>query len=251
LTAGGDLVFIGDVHLDRDMSEVDEFVDTLEALRSTTARLVLAGDLFNLWIGQPELEQTHQTAVLDAFSRMRRDGVVVRYLEGNRDYRIGEGYAGSRLDESSDAGLTEHFGGHRIFAVHGDLANTSDRNYRRWRRFSRSRPVWWLFHALPRRRRLRLAESLEARLRRTNLEYKREFPEAEVRRYGERLLAAGHDIVVLGHFHSERELKSFDPGAPGRILVLPEWKESRRHLRVGTDGAVEFVDSPSAEPARS
>jgi hypothetical protein len=29
----------------------------------------------------------------------------------------------------------------------------------------------------------------------------------------------------------------------GRILVLPEWKATRRHLRVGADGQIAFVDA--------
>jgi UDP-2,3-diacylglucosamine hydrolase len=242
----GDLVFLGDVHLDRGMPEVGEFVAMLEAIRPTTRKLVLAGDLFNLWIGRRELEQPHQTAVLEAFERLRSDGVSIRYVEGNRDYRIGAAYVGRYLDEASETGLVETHGGKRVFAIHGDLANPEDRAYRRWRRFSRSAPVWWMFHALPQRRRLRLAERLEARLRTTNLDYKREFPERAVRRYGESILADGHDLVVLGHFHVERDLRALDPKVPGRILVLPEWKASRRMLRVGPDGAAEFLDSPGA-----
>ena len=33
--------------------------------------------------------------------------------------------------------------------------------------------------------------------------------------------------------------------AYGRILVLPEWREARRHLVVCGDGTIEFVDSAS------
>ena len=65
----------------------------------------------------------------------------------------------------------------------------------------------------------------------------------EVRAFAGPHLAAGHDAVVLGHFHVERDLDA-GPAYPGRrILVLPEWKGSRRHLRVSATGDVAFVDS--------
>jgi UDP-2,3-diacylglucosamine hydrolase len=199
------------------------------------------GDLFNLWIGQRELEQPQHAAVAAKLADLRRRGVRVRYLEGNRDYGVAGLYAGSALDTSTEEGIVEEHGGHRLYAVHGDRVNVADRQYRRWRRFSRSRPVWALFSLLPTGTRLRLAESLEARMRGTNPEYRQRFPERAVRQFAERLFRAGHDGLVLGHFHVEKELRSSDP--PGRILVLPEWKSTRRHLEVRPDGEIHFVDS--------
>ncbi len=76
-----------------------------------------------------------------------------------------------------------------------------------------------------------------------NLGYKRDFPETAVRRYAAARLGLGYDAVVLGHFHVEKDLVAVPPSPPGRILVLPEWKGSRRHLRVRADGDVAFVDS--------
>ena len=52
-----------------------------------------------------------------------------------------------------------------------------------------------------------------------------------------------NDVVVLGHFHVEKDLSSDASGGAKRILVLPEWRESRRHLVARADGTVEFVDS--------
>ncbi len=241
---GEDLVLLGDVHLDRDDPDLGAFLRFLEAIAPTTRRLVLVGDLFNLWIGRRELEQPHQRAVIEALEALRRRGLVVRYVEGNRDYRIGPAYSGTGLDDATDLGIVERWGGVSLYVAHGDLANERDRRYRAWRRVSRSGPVWMAFNALPRARRLRLAEGLEARLRATNAAYKREFPEASVRGYAARRLQEGHDAVVLGHFHVERDLAARPPSPPGRILILPAWKGSRRHLRVSAEGEVSFVDSP-------
>jgi UDP-2,3-diacylglucosamine hydrolase len=240
---GGDLVFIGDVHIDRDDPSLPDFLHLLEGLGRRASCVVFLGDLFNIWIGGRGMEQPHQAAVLDVLTGLRREGVVVRYLEGNRDYRIGHSYAGTAIDDASDEGLVERHGGHSFFVTHGDLVNLADRQYRMWRRFSRSAPVWALVRLLPERRRVAMAESLEKRMRKTNLAYKQEFPEAQVRAYAATRFREGHDIVVLGHFHVEKELTAEMDGVERRILVLPEWRESRRHLVARIDGTVEFVDS--------
>ena len=79
-------------------------------------------------------------------------------------------------------------------------------------------------------------------MRATNTEMKREFPDALVKAYASRYLETAGSAVVLGHFHVEKEL-SGGPSAEGRIFVLPEWKGSRRHLRVTSTGAMGFEDS--------
>jgi len=241
--ARGELVFIGDVHIDRDDPALSDFLEFLERLGERASCVILLGDLFNIWIGGRAMEQPHHEAVIQGLTALRRRGVVVRYLEGNRDLRIGRFYTGTALDDASDQGLVERLGGHSFYVTHGDLVNVADRQYRAWRRFSRSAPVWALVRLLPERRCLALAESLEKRMRQTNLAYKQEFPEAQVRSYAASRFGEGHDIVVLGHFHVEKDLSCEANGSTKRILVLPEWREARRHVVAREDGTVEFVDS--------
>ncbi len=239
----GDLAFVGDVHLERDDPELEAFLAFLDRLCAGTRRIVLMGDLFNIWIGRRSVEQPHQRAVAAKLAELRAAGIHVRYVEGNRDYRIADAYCGSALDEAGDRGFSERWGGLRLFAIHGDLVNPRDRQYRTWRRLSRSAPLWGVFRALPRAAASRLADSLERRMRTTNLRHKRAFPEQHVRDYAARHLER-HDGVVLGHFHEERELTARPPSAPGRIFVLPDWKSSRRYLRVTAGGEIGFVDAP-------
>jgi len=242
LRPDSDLVFIGDVHLDRDDAAVPEFLTYLRHLPPAVGRIVLMGDLFNLWIGAPELEQEHHRAVIAAFRQLRARGTEVHYLEGNRDYRIARAHRGGAFDVVGDRGLREDWGGRRIWAAHGDLVNRKDLQYRAWRRVSRSAAAWWIYSAIPSEKRFAIAESVEKKMRATNVEMKREFPEALVRQYASGHLQAEGSAVVLGHFHVERELLA-GPAGEGRIFVLPEWKGSRRHLRVSSTGTMEFEDS--------
>lgn len=240
----GELIFVGDVHLDRDDPALEAFLAFLEGLAGRAGRLVLMGDLFNLWLGRRDLEAPHQRAVVDVLTSLRERGMTVHYLEGNRDYGIAPGYGGRAFDAVSAEGLIESWGGLRLFAAHGDLVNLSDWRYRAWRRFSRSSPVWRLLRLLPARVQVRSAEALERRMRATNLAFKRVFPEASIVHYAVRHCGADCQGLVLGHFHVEKDF--WVPGPDGgrlRVLVLPEWKGSRRHLRVDASGALNFEDS--------
>ena len=239
---GSDLVFVGDVHLDRDDVDLSAFLAYLRGMPLGVGRVVLMGDLFNLWIGAPELEQEHHRAVIACLKELRSRGTEVHYLEGNRDYRIARANRGVAFDVVGDAGLREDWGGRRIWAVHGDLVNRKDLQYRAWRRASRSTAAWWLYSAIPRARRFAIAESVEKKMRATNAQMKQEFPEALVKDYASRHLQTAGSVMVLGHFHVERELRA-GPADEGRIFVLPEWKGSRRHLRVTSTGEMRFEDS--------
>lgn len=233
---GSDLVFVGDVHLDRNDPVLDEFLAYLAGLADRAGRIVLMGDLFNLWIGSPELEQDHHRAVIATLRRIRAGGTEIHYLEGNRDYRIAPAHLGSAFDAVSAVGLDESWGGRRIWAAHGDLVNRQDLQYRAWRALSRSPAAWMLFSAIPRARRFAMAESLERSMRSTNVGMKQEFPESMIQSYAAPHLAAPGAAVVLGHFHVERELQA-------QVFVLPEWKGSRRHLRASADGELGFEDA--------
>ena len=225
-------MFVGDVHLDRDDPELAAFLAYLRQVGASAARLVLMGDLFNLWIGDPELEQPHHRAVIDALRALRAGGVQVHYLEGNRDYRVARAHLGTTFDAVSDLGLDESWGGKRIWAAHGDLVNAHDVQYRFWRRLSRSGVAFGAFGLLPRSRRFALAEGVERRMRGTNLAMKRELPSSALRAFAAPWIERGMDAVVLGHFHDEVEL-------PG-VFVVPLWKDGRRHLRLTADGVMRF-----------
>ena len=235
-------MFVGDVHLDRNDSELPAFVSYLRSLSASARRIVLMGDLFNLWIAAKDVEQEHHRVVTSCLAQLRAAGTEIHYLEGNRDYRIAGAHAGRVFDAVSDTGLREDWGSRKIWAAHGDLVNRDDLQYRAWRRISRSAPFWWLFSAIPRRRRFAIAESIESRMRATNVEMKREFPEALLRAYAADYLDAPGAALVLGHFHIEKELHA-GPDGTGRIFVLPEWKGSRRHLRVTAAGEMRFEDA--------
>src|SRR4030095_13002522 len=89
------LVYVADSHLTGNDPEVDSFIRFLERVGPTTGTLYLLGDLFNVWFGESKFRIPHQQRVLDALTRLAGQGVLIKFVEGNRDFSIRRNYLGS------------------------------------------------------------------------------------------------------------------------------------------------------------
>jgi len=218
------VALIADAHLGGPGGSAGPLIEQLERLpEQGCRRLVLMGDLFQAWIGTPSFETADIAAVVAALRALRRRGVEVEYVEGNRDFFL----AGSPYADAFDRVVLEtsfEVDGRRYLAVHGDGLDDKDWRYRFWRRLSKSAPVRFAVTHVPRRLAHRMVHSTERRLSRTNFKHKSRLPEEAIRRYAERRLAEGHDALLLGHFHEGRVW----PVPGGEVRLLDAWFRSRR-----------------------
>ncbi len=231
------LIYVADTHLTTDDPEVDSFVAFLRRVGSTAGTLYILGDLFNVWFAEPKFRMPHQEMVLAELGSLAASGVQVKFVEGNRDYSVRRNCLGRPFAEVTSTRLLERYGSLRIVSEHGDEINRADRQYRLWKRFSRSFAVYGLFRLLPGRWGISLGERLERTLSGTNLRNKSYFPTEMCRAYAEDLFRQGSDALVLGHFHEERVL----PVAGGVVYVMPTWRGHHRYLCVEGDAAPRFM----------
>jgi UDP-2,3-diacylglucosamine pyrophosphatase LpxH len=222
-----------DPHFEQGDPALDIFFRWLEAFEASgTPNLCLMGDLFQVWIGLPHIQSEEQKQVLSALGRLAAAGRRVVYLMGNRDYFVEDLAQGAGL-LAREAWDLEISGGGLVRFEHGDLINTSDRGYMRWREVSRAGTVRALFSVLPASKQLDIARRLERRLARTNLRYKAYRPQKELERWAERLSSEGVSQVVLGHFHVDEVVHA----GGVEIRFLPQFREDGLHLRLAADGS--------------
>ena len=237
-----DLVAIADSHLTRRDEEIDRFIACLDSLAGQTAVLYLLGDIFNIWLGKRRFEMEHMRPVLDALRRLAARGTRVRIVEGNRDFHVADGYIGDPFEAVIADSEEIVFEGRRLWLTHGDMVNEADRQYRLWRRVSKSGVVWSAFSILPSKTGVAIGSALETRLRGTNVRHKRYFPLEACETYGRRLIARGVELVLMGHIHIEKVIDLESGGRRGRLIVLPDWRSSHRYLRIPPDGPERFED---------
>jgi UDP-2,3-diacylglucosamine pyrophosphatase LpxH len=218
------VALLADSHLSGPGGPAGPLVAQLRALPDEGCdRLVLMGDMFQAWIGSPRFETADIVQVVEALRGLRRRGLRIDYVEGNRDFFLKD----SVYADAFDGVVLEtafEVAGVRYLAVHGDGLNDKDWKYRFWRRLSKSAPVRFLVLHTPRRLAHRMVHSTERRLSQTNFKHRAALPEAAIRRYAERRLAEGHDVLLLGHFHEPRTWAV----QGGEVRLLDAWFRSRQ-----------------------
>ncbi|HXI03964.1 MAG TPA: UDP-2,3-diacylglucosamine diphosphatase [Candidatus Saccharimonadales bacterium] len=235
------LIFVADAHLTREDPEVDAFVSFIRSVGPGASAIGILGDLFNLWFGHRKFALPHHRRVLDALEDVRSRGVRLFYVEGNRDFHLKRTHLGRPFGEITETSLVEIHDGWRIHATHGDAINEDDRQYRLWKAFSKSAPVYGVFGLLPGRAGMRLGERLERKLSGTNIRNKSRFPMEHCVSYGRRALESGCDAVVMGHFHEERFVPlGGTESRPRGVWVLPAFRHSHRYLVFDGPGPPSF-----------
>ena len=232
-----DLIVVADSHLCGEDPATEDFLRFLDQEGPSAEVVILAGDIFDLWVAREALELPFHRAVVDGLARLRDRGVRVFYVQGNRDYFVADRYRDGPFHQVAEESLLLQHGGRKIHIAHGDLVNLEDRQYLTWRRFSRSALVRHLFSALPGGLAGRLSLSLERRFRTTNQAFRLQFPHEQAQRYAKQVFSQGADTIVLGHFHQERQLEFPE----GRLFVLPGWREDRAYLRIDGSGQARFM----------
>jgi UDP-2,3-diacylglucosamine hydrolase len=243
IRTAGTIALLGDAHLREGDPEVGAFVTFLDALPGSASVLAILGDLFAAWLGRADLVRPHHDQVVAALRRLGGRGVRVLYVEGNHDFFLNRLYGGDPFETIAEVSLELEHEGKRLHLAHGDLMNRHDRQYRAWRRLSKSRPFFAAFNLLPRATRLRLVEGLERGMAATNMEFRGGFPVGECLAYARPRFRAGTDAIVFGHFHDERRLDITEGDRRGAVYVLPAWRDGHRYLRIAPGTAPVFVSS--------
>jgi UDP-2,3-diacylglucosamine pyrophosphatase LpxH len=218
------VALLADAHVGGPGGPGDDLVEELDRLdRGGCDLLLILGDLFHVWVGDPRYETEEIRRVLPALRAVRARGIETRYVEGNRDFFLEDSVYAACFDS---VGREHAFAraGVRYLAVHGDGLDDHDWRYRFWRRASKNAVARAMSRRLPGALARRWVEGMDQRLARTNFEHKTRIPEAVIRRYGEARLREGHDVLLLGHFHEPRRYAV----AGGQVRIVDAWFRARR-----------------------
>jgi len=241
-------IFVADAHLNQDDDHVRAFVSLAEQAAAENAALFMLGDIFDLWFGAPGLTFGFQEPVIARLRELRRGGLRLYYVEGNRDFYLKRAHEGITFDAVSEGTMQAAVGSFRLHLSHGDTVNRADLFYRFWKTLSKNAIAYGILSLIPPPIALPLTTRMERTLKQTNLRFKGDFPEQDCRSFALRLLDGGMDFVILGHFHREC-LVRFDEAKPAKVLaVLPSWREGWRHFYLTAAGDFGFRTFRPGEP---
>jgi len=175
--------------------------------------LVLAGDIFDVWVGDKQVYQQRYLDFLRALFSARDQGLEIFYIQGNHDFLIQMIPGLSKTITIADSEVALQLGEKKLFIAHGDLIDPRDYRYRILRFAFRSFFNRGLVRVLPGSVVDQIGQS-SSRYGRDAAENRRgEIPLSRVketralfRNFAAEKIREGFDVVVLGHCHDRDEM---------------------------------------------
>jgi UDP-2,3-diacylglucosamine pyrophosphatase LpxH len=175
---------------------------------------------------------------MTVWREIRRRGVRISLVEGNRDFFLDEPELAAELDWMGRR--FEFLAGEKAYRlVHGDLINRRDFQYRFWSTVSKSTVARWWARLLPSSLAVTIVRRMEAHLATTNRKFRYAKPIRDLSNCALSAWDEGVDVVFWGHFHTPWEIRDGERLA----LIIPAWLETRCCVVVEPEGTWTFVDS--------
>lgn len=236
-------LFISDLHLSPRRPRIAESFHSLLRGEARGADAVyILGDLFEYWIGDDAAERLGYAAVLGEIRALSDSGVPVYFMHGNRDFLVGDRFAGDTgCGILPDPTVVDLYG-EKVLLTHGDYLCTDDVEHQSFRR-TVDDPAW---------RRAFLNQPIEERMQMAQdaREQSREHKDSvameimDVNGEAVRRAFTEHRVRLMIHGHTHRPA-IHDTGEPAgtRRIVLGDWYEQSSILRCGP-GVQELDPAP-------
>jgi UDP-2,3-diacylglucosamine hydrolase len=232
-------LIIADAHVGQGVDDAGAMGSLVHrAAASGVEEVIYLGDAFQYLIGMKKFWTTALREVLDSWREVRRRGVRIVVIEGNRDFFLDEPELAAEVDWGGR--VYEFASGDRRFRLdHGDLVNRRDFQYRFWSTVSKSAIARIWARLLPQSLAVAIVRHMEAHLATTNRKFRYTKPIEDLRRSAASAWADGIDVLFWGHFHTHWECRDGDHLA----MIIPAWLETRSSVLVHADGGWHCVDS--------
>lgn len=170
--------------------------------------VILAGDIFDVFVGPQPLYERRYRRTLQAIRDLGLRGISVHYIEGNHDFRMSSVFKDDAHVRLYSDEIVLDWEGEKFYIAHGDLVDDGDYGYLALRAFLRSAPIDYLAGALPGK----IVDWLGSRSNSYSRGAKPLLPEhlpetkllelrSKYRSFAEQKLMQGFDTVILGHCH--------------------------------------------------
>ena len=221
-----DILFISDLHLDRDKPDITQnFLHFLETRAIQARVLYILGDLFEVWLGDDDTS-SHFQPVLERLYRLSQS-VDIYFIHGNRDFLVGQQLAARCGMTILQEPEIIHLGSTKVGLMHGDLLCTDDVDYQNFRKLVRN-PDWQRqFLSKPLAERQQIAASLRDQSADAMAQKEIEIMDVNQSTVIDQFNALNIDVLIHGHTH--RPAIHSLPNNRQRI-VLGDWRPSASYL---------------------
>lgn len=203
------LYILSDLHIEGPSDDVyRRLLLIIENLKGGADIFVLAGDVFDLFVGNREPFTSRYSEFIKRVKEAARKGVSIHYIEGNHDFFIRKVFSGTDNINIHSHDVSLNMDGKRFFLAHGDTVDRRNYGYRALRGFLRS-PLMKLFVILAHGSLIdAIGKKSSARSRRKRVSRRLDFEKQRMifRSFAAEKIKEGYDFVVMGHSHDLDEM---------------------------------------------
>ena len=229
-------LFISDLHLDPARPAIAaQFERFLEDIAPRSEALYILGDLFEYWVGDDGLALPFPARIAESL-RPLAARVPVRFMHGNRDFMVAQGFADATATRIiADPAVIDLYGRPTLL-MHGDTLCTDDKPYQAFR--AQVRDPAWQRAALSRPIAERLAIAQGMRAESEGAKQAKAIDIMDVSRDAvERAFEeSGCDVMIHGHTHRPGRHQYRVAGRERVRWVLPDWYERGGYLEASPAG---------------
>ena len=223
-------LFVSDLHLDASApAAVEQFLGFLKTHAADAEALYILGDLFELWIGDDEVD-AHKKAVTSGLRALTASGVACFVLHGNRDFLLGRGFCDDTGCRLLPDPVVAEFDAERVLLTHGDALCVDDHSYQELRSIVRTAPWQRRFLALPLSDRELLANEARAGSRQHTSRTIPKIMDVNSEAVTQAYRVAGVRRIIHGHTHRPAVHDTTVDGIPAQRIVLGAWYEQGSYL---------------------
>lgn len=216
-------LFISDLHLHESRPLITRaFFHFLHTQASHAEALYILGDFFDAWVGDDDDADLPREVARKLFA-LKQQGTAIYFQHGNRDFLLGENYAGKAgMVLLPDSCVIDLYGTPTLL-LHGDTLCTADQDYQQFRQMVRSNQWQQQILAQPLTARRALAAQLRAKSQSMNSLKAEDIMDVTPAEVITQMEQANVTRLIHGHTHRPAHHTLAINGKPAERIVLGDW----------------------------
>lgn len=216
-------VIISDCHVGAAESDVEALYSFLAAIECD--RLIIAGDLWDLWVRKPGYLHSHYRRFIWSFEYMKERGVQAEYMLGNHDAEyLDDPFISLELLPVVERAEVKLGPNRTLAVIHGHQYDRTIKSYAPWLRLAYRLEQCWRFMLHKDPKYFALAELEAHPCYEKMVRGMHAAAQADYKR-------KGYAGVVMGHTHWPEHIK----GSDFQFVNLGDWKGHNTYAQVDDD----------------
>ncbi|EOV0101819.1 TPA: UDP-2,3-diacylglucosamine diphosphatase [Vibrio vulnificus] len=229
-------LFISDLHLTPSRTDITEcFVQFMRNEAVNAEALYVLGDLFEFWIGDEDCTPFAER-IRNEFKALTTSGVPVYFIQGNRDFLLGQRFCRETGITLLDDVCTIDLYGEKVVILHGDTLCIDDLKYQEFRKTVHQPWLQWIFKRIPWFIKKQIVAKVQSGVRDDKQHKSLEIMDVNQQEVTQVMSQFCVKLMIHGHTHRPNIHHFEHDNLPLTRIVLGDWYSQGSVLKVTADG---------------